>query len=64
MNDYTYPILGLIFAFAERMFALYASLHAVINKRETKALIGWVGLIWLSPLIGSVLYFLIGINRI
>lgn len=64
MNDYTYPILGLILAVVERSLALYAGLHAVLKKRETKAVIGWVGLIFLSPLVGSVLYFMLGVNRI
>lgn len=64
MEDVTYPLLGLIIAIAERIFALYATMHAVMKKRETNAVIGWVGLIWLSPLIGSVFYFMFGINRI
>lgn len=64
MNDYTYPILGLIFAILERSLALYAGMHAVLKKRETNAVIGWVGLIFLSPLIGSILYFMFGVNRI
>ncbi|CAN5830922.1 cardiolipin synthase [soil metagenome] len=40
------------------------SVHVLLNKRDTKATIGWIGLIWLSPFIGSVLYVLLGINRI
>jgi cardiolipin synthase len=44
--------------------SLGASAHAVLHKRDTRATIGWVGLIWLAPIIGVVLYFLLGINRI
>ncbi len=43
---------------------LVASGHAVLYKRETRAAIGWVGLIWLVPLLGAALYVLLGINRI
>ena len=43
---------------------LATSAHAVLHKRDTRATIGWVGLIWLSPLIGVVLYFMFGVNRI
>lgn len=41
-----------------------ASLHAVLYKRDTRATMGWVGVILLSPIIGATLYLLLGINRI
>lgn len=44
--------------------ACLASAHAVLNKRDTRAAVGWVGLIWLVPALGSLLYILLGINRI
>ena len=43
---------------------LTASTHALLVKRDTRSAIGWVGLIWLSPVFGAVLYWLFGINRI
>ena len=55
---------AIVFAAIERFFALAASLHALLKKRETNSVIGWVGLIWLAPLIGSFLYYCLGINRI
>jgi hypothetical protein len=44
--------------------ALGASGHAVVSKRDTRAATGWVGVIWLAPLLGVVLYVWLGINRI
>lgn len=41
-----------------------ASAHAIMYKRDNRSAVGWVGLIWLSPLMGSLLYFSFGINRI
>jgi cardiolipin synthase A/B len=41
-----------------------ATVHAVLYKRETKSVIAWVGLVWLSPLFGALLYFCFGINRL
>jgi cardiolipin synthase len=41
-----------------------ASVHAVLHKRDTRAAISWVGLIWLTPGFGVVLYALFGLNRI
>jgi cardiolipin synthase len=44
--------------------ALAASAHVVLKKNDERSAIGWVGLIWLVPLLGAVLYVLFGINRI
>ena len=46
------------------LLSLITSANAVLHKRETQTAIGWVGLIWLAPILGSVLYLLLGINRI
>jgi cardiolipin synthase len=43
---------------------IVASLHALLNKRDVRAAIGWVALIWLTPLVGALLYWLLGINRV
>lgn len=43
--------------------SVVASLHAVLYKREPRAAIAWAGLIWLSPVVGALLYALFGINR-
>ncbi|NWK57602.1 cardiolipin synthase [Verrucomicrobiaceae bacterium N1E253] len=44
--------------------ALAVTLHAVLRKHDVRSAIGWIGLAWLSPVIGSVAYLLLGINRI
>ncbi len=41
-----------------------AAVHAALYKEEVRAAIGWVAVIILVPLLGSLLYYLIGINRI
>ena len=41
-----------------------ASLHVVLRKRDARAATSWVGLIWLVPGIGVLLYGLFGLNRI
>jgi cardiolipin synthase len=46
------------------VLALVTSGHAVLSKRDTRAAIGWVGVIWLAPIIGVLLYVWLGINRI
>ena len=43
---------------------ILAAGHAVLYKRDTRATIGWVGLILLTPIVGALLYWMFGINRI
>lgn len=46
------------------LLSLWASGHAVVYKRDPRAATLWVGVIWILPLGGALLYFLFGINRI
>lgn len=46
------------------LLALGVSVHIVLTKSDVRAAIGWVGLVWLAPVVGSVSYALFGINRI
>jgi cardiolipin synthase len=46
------------------LIALAASGHAVLYKRDARAAVAWVGLIWLVPFLGALLYLLLGVNRI
>jgi cardiolipin synthase len=41
-----------------------ASAHVVLTKRDSRSAIGWIGIIWLAPILGSILYFMFGVNRI
>jgi cardiolipin synthase len=43
---------------------LVASAHVVLTKRDSRAALGWVGIIWLTPILGTLLYTTFGINRI
>ena len=43
---------------------LVLSIHAILTKRDTRSTIGWVGLIWFSPVFGAIAYTLLGVNRI
>lgn len=40
------------------------TLHAIMTKSDVRAAVGWIGLVWLSPVIGIVFYTLFGVNRI
>jgi cardiolipin synthase A/B len=44
--------------------ALLAAGHAILFKRNSKSAFGWLGLIIVLPLVGPLVYVLLGINRI
>src|SRR5262245_25718789 len=46
------------------VLSITASAHALLYKRDSRAAVAWVGLVWLVPLVGAVLYFILGVNRI
>ena len=46
------------------LLSVLATGHAVLHKRDSRAAIAWVGVVWLVPLVGAVLYFIFGVNRI
>ena len=46
------------------LLAVAAGMHVVLNKQNEAAAFSWLGIIVLAPLIGAVLYWLFGINRI
>ncbi|HMO12989.1 MAG TPA: cardiolipin synthase [Pirellulaceae bacterium] len=64
MTEYLQTAWPILLALVERGIAIGAGLHVLLNKRDSRATISWVGLIWLAPVIGSLLYFVLGINRI
>jgi cardiolipin synthase len=44
--------------------AIFASVHALLNKRDPRAAALWLGIVWMIPLFGPLLYLTLGINRI
>src|SRR5712691_8278142 len=44
--------------------ALFASVHALLNKRDSRAAALWLGVICFLPVFGPILYLVLGVNRI
>jgi len=44
--------------------SLLASLHVLLFKENERTSLAWIGLVVLSPVVGSLFYWLFGINRI
>lgn len=43
---------------------LLASVHIIFTKRDVRAAVAWMGVVWLAPVVGATSYLLFGINRI
>lgn len=56
-----WPTLATAVAF---VVSVAASGHVILRKRDPRAAVLWVGLIWLVPGLGAFLYWALGINRI
>jgi cardiolipin synthase A/B len=56
-----WPWLTAVGAFALQFLV---SVHIVFYKRDSRAAIAWIAIVWFSPFLGSLLYYLFGINRI
>jgi len=58
--NFVVALLGLV----DIALAIGVTVHAVQWKRDHRSAIGWVGLAWLAPIVGSLAYLTLGINRI
>lgn len=46
------------------LLSLAVSIHPILYKRDARAALAWVGVIWLVPIAGPVLYAVFGVNRV
>jgi cardiolipin synthase len=51
-------------AFTAFVLTVAASAHLVMYKKDTRAAIGWIGVVLMVPIFGAILYGLLGINRV
>ena len=58
--EWSFPVLGWLGLF----LSFGASIHVIMRKRDSRSAIGWMGLIWLSPILGVLVYSVFGVNRI
>ncbi len=56
--------LGEIATLAHVAIAGWVTVHVLLYKRNVGAAISWMGIAWLSPFVGGLLYFALGINRV
>lgn len=63
-NDMVGPVAGATIAALLMAVDVVAAAHAILHKRDVSATIGWVGVIWLAPVVGVLAYLMLGVNRI
>ncbi len=44
--------------------AVLVTLHVLLRKREVASSVGWIGLVWFAPILGAILYIVLGVNRV
>lgn len=44
--------------------AILTTWHILLTKKRVRSSISWIAIAWLSPFIGSILYFSFGVNRV
>ena len=55
-----FSLVGLLYL----LLSIAAGVHVLLNKQNEAAAFSWLGIIVLAPLVGALLYWLFGINRI
>jgi cardiolipin synthase len=55
---------GELAAMAHIAIATLVTVHVLLYKRNIGASISWMGIAWLSPFVGGILYYALGVNRV
>jgi cardiolipin synthase len=56
--------LGSAAALAHVAIAILVTVHVLLYKRNVAASVSWIGIAWLSPFLGALLYVTMGVNRV
>lgn len=64
MTNWLAAFWPLLLAAASLAASVAASVHILLHRDDPRGSLGWLGLIWLVPMGGALLYVMFGINRI
>jgi len=65
ISAFAWPyVLGELAALAHLGIATAVTIHVLLYKRNVGAAVSWIGIAWLSPFLGGLLYATMGINRV
>jgi cardiolipin synthase len=64
LDDDVAALVGTAAAVAHVAIAVAVTVHVLLYKRSVGAAVSWIGIAWLSPFLGGLLYAIMGINRV
>jgi cardiolipin synthase len=64
LTGHLFWLVGEAAAAAHLAIASWVTVHVLLYKRNVGAAVSWIGIAWLSPFLGGLLYFAMGVNRV
>ena len=64
MSPLSGPLTTIALSTVHFALAVAVTIHVLAHKRDPGSAVAWIGLAWLSPVVGSLLYALLGVNRV
>ncbi|CAN5923514.1 cardiolipin synthase [soil metagenome] len=64
LDDGLTALIGASAVAAHIAVAACVTVHVLLYKRNVGAAVSWIGIAWLSPFLGALLYLIMGINRV
>ena len=64
LQDLASPVVQTLLALLYLVLAASVTADVLLTKSDVRSAIGWIAAAWLSPILGGLLYFLFGINRV
>lgn len=58
------PPMATALAVLDVVLAIIVTIDVLLKKSDVRGALGWIGAVWFAPLLGSVIYYLFGINRV
>lgn len=62
--DWQYSVLEAAIVAVHLLLASLVTVDVLLKKSDVRAALGWIAAAWLSPIFGSLLYYMFGINRV
>jgi cardiolipin synthase len=64
MSALASPLADALLTLAWLLIACSVTADVLLTKSDVRTALGWIAAAWLSPILGGLLYFLFGINRV
>jgi cardiolipin synthase A/B len=58
------PAMVITLAILHLALAVIVTIDVLLKKSDVRGALGWIGAVWFAPIVGSLIYYLFGINRV